>query len=76
MPPDLKVGLLQDLQRLVIIGLCLSNGLKHLDGLENLAMLFVRQGVFQHSVRKKLEACPCSEGNRSIPIKFANLSIV
>ena len=39
--PDLVVGFLQYLQRLVIIGLCLSNGLKHLDGLENLTMLFV-----------------------------------
>jgi hypothetical protein len=43
------VGLLEDLERLIVVGLCLSDRLKHLDRLYDLTMFFFRQGVFQHS---------------------------
>jgi hypothetical protein len=34
---------------LIILGLCLSDRLKHLDRLEDLAMLLSRKRVFQHT---------------------------
>ena len=41
MPPDLVVGFLQNLQRLIIVGLCLSDDLKHLDRLDDLTLLLL-----------------------------------
>jgi hypothetical protein len=46
--PDFDVGLPQNLERLIILGLCLSDRLKHLDRLEDLGMLLGRKRVFQH----------------------------
>jgi hypothetical protein len=41
-PADLVVRVLQDLERLIVVGLCLSNDLKHLDRLNDLRMLLLR----------------------------------
>jgi type IV pilus assembly protein PilC len=46
--PDFGVGLPQNLERLIILGLCSSDRLKHLDRLEDLGMLLGRKRVFQH----------------------------
>ena len=40
---DLDVGLLQNIERLAVVGLCLGDNLKHLDRLQNLRALFAGQ---------------------------------
>jgi hypothetical protein len=54
----------------------LSDRLKHLDRLEDLAMLLRRKRVFQHAALQKLEACPYSSGTGIFALKFANFSIL
>jgi hypothetical protein len=54
----------------------LSDRLKHLDRLEDLAMLLRRKRVFQHGELQKLEACPYSLGTGIFPLKIANFSIL
>src|SRR5207244_11629681 len=74
--PDFGVGLPQNLERLIILGLCLSNRLKHLDRLEDLAMLLRRKRVFQHAALQKLEACPYPSGAGKFTLKSEKFSIL
>src|SRR5438874_3272925 len=73
---DFGVSLPQNLERLIILGLCLSDRLKHLDRLEDLAMLLRRKRVFQHAALQKLEACPYRSGADKFTLKSANFSIL
>ena len=74
MPADFRVRFPQNLKGLVILGLRLSDRLKHLDRLENLAMLLRRKRVFQHAALQKLEACPYPSGAGKFTLKSANFS--
>jgi hypothetical protein len=57
----LTIPFLQDLKRLIIIGLRLSDDLKHLDGLNNLTALLLGKCVFQHSFFVKARTMPIQE---------------
>ena len=48
---QLGVSFLENFERLIVVGLCLSDSLKHLDRLNDLIMFLVGERVFQHGGR-------------------------